>query len=80
MSRISVLAEATRQRAVRPLTEASPKAPLMSPKDELQLLEKKSQEKGMSYDEMNKIRQIGVCDSQIQTQIARHHEWLAAHQ
>ncbi|MGH9148656.1 MAG: hypothetical protein ACRD1Q_18240 [Vicinamibacterales bacterium] len=51
----------------------------MSPKDELGLLEKKAQEKGMSYDELNEIRQIGECHEQVQTRINGLHAWLAAH-
>lgn len=80
MSRTSTLVEGLLvQRTVRALAEALPKAPPMSPKDELGLLEKKAQEKGMSYDELNEIRQIGECNEQVQTRINGLHEWLAAH-
>ena len=67
------------QRTVRAPAEALPKAPPMSLKDELGLLEKKAQEKGISYDELNEIRQIGDCNDQVQTRINGLHEWLAAH-
>jgi len=67
------------ERTVRAPTQARPKAPPMSPKDELGLLEKKAQEKGMSYDELNEIRQIGECNDQVQARINGLHEWLAAH-
>jgi hypothetical protein len=77
MSRTSTSVEGLLvQRTVRAPAEALPP---MSPKDELGLLEKKAQEKGMSYDELNEIRQIGECNEQVQTRINGLHEWLAAH-
>ena len=80
MSRTSTLVEELLvQRTGRAPADALPKAPPMSPKDELGLLEKKAQEQGMSYDELNEMRQIGECHEQVQTRINGLHEWLAAH-
>ena len=80
MSRTSTLVEGLLvQRTVRAPADALPQAPPMSPKDELGLLEKKAQEKGMSYDELNEILQIGECNEQVQTRINRLHDWLVAH-
>jgi hypothetical protein len=66
------------QRTLRAAAEALPTAP-MSLRDELQLLEKKAIEKGMSYDELTGIQRIGDCAQQVQTRIAQLHQWLAAH-
>jgi hypothetical protein len=59
--------------------EAPPTAPPMSPWDELQLLEKTALEKGISDDELTKIKRIGDCPAQVQTRVKHLHDWLAAH-
>lgn len=59
-------------------TQSPPSAPPMSLRDELVLLEKKAWEKGMTPEKSKEIREIGDCDVQVQTRIARLHEWLGA--
>ncbi len=59
--------------------EAPSKAPPMSPADELDLLEKRALERGISDDELTKTRRIGNCPAQVQARIKHLHEWLAAH-
>lgn len=59
--------------------EAPSKVPPMSPADELDLLEKRALEKGISDDELSKTRRIGNCPAQVQARIKHLHEWLAAH-
>lgn len=77
---ISTLAEGRLpHRTVQAPAEAPSKMPPMSPQDELELLEKKAQERGMSYDELTKTRHIGDCPAQVQTRIEQLHQWLAAH-
>jgi hypothetical protein len=56
-----------------------PKVPPMSPADELELLEKRALERGISGSELTKIRTIGNCPAQVQARIKHLHEWLAAH-
>lgn len=87
MNRVSTLVEgfstlvegrlphATARAPVNPQPKAAP----MSPPDELRLLERSAQEKGMSDDELAKIRLIGDCPAQVQTRIGHLHKWLAAH-
>ena len=58
--------------------EVPPKAPPMSPFDELRLLEREALERGLSHDELEQIRRIGDCPAQVQTRISRLHEWLVA--
>ncbi len=53
-------------------------APLMSPKDELALLERSVLEKGMTRDELEDIQLIGECPEQVQTRIATLHGWHAS--
>jgi hypothetical protein len=64
---------------VQARTEAPSKVPPMSPPDELQLLEKRARQKGISSDELTKTRRIGDCPAQVQARIKHLHEWLAAH-
>jgi hypothetical protein len=59
--------------------EAPSKVPPMSPADELNLLEKRALERGISSDELAKTRRIGDCPAQVQARIKHLHEWLAAH-
>jgi hypothetical protein len=65
-------------RDVKTPAEVPPKAPPMSPSDELRLLEKEALARGMSQDELEQTRRIGDCPAQVQTRIARMHEWLVA--
>jgi hypothetical protein len=51
----------------------------MSLPDELELLEKRALQKGISFDDLTKTRRIGDCPAQIQARIKHLHEWLAAH-
>lgn len=67
------------QRTVASTADARPTVAPMSLQDELRLLEKNAQEKGMSESELNKTRQIGDCPAQVQIRVERLHEWLAAH-
>jgi hypothetical protein len=59
--------------------EAPSKVPPMSLPDELELLEKRALQKGISFDDLTKTRRIGDCPAQIQARIKHLHEWLAAH-
>jgi hypothetical protein len=59
--------------------EAPSRVPPMSPPDELDLLEKRALERGISSDELTKTRRIGDCPAQVQARIKHLHEWLAAH-
>lgn len=57
----------------------APSTPPMSPRDELDLLEKEARERGMEDDELAKTQQIGTCPAQVGTRIEHLHNWLAAH-
>jgi len=67
------------QRTAPSTADARPAATPMSLRDELQVLEKTAQERGMSESELNETRQIGDCPTQVRTRVARLHDWLAAH-
>lgn len=60
-------------------SRAPSKVPTMSPPDELELLEKRALEKGISSDELTKTRRIGDCPAQVRARVQHLHEWLAAH-
>jgi hypothetical protein len=66
-------------RTVPSTADTRPNVAPMSLQDELRLLERTAQEKGMSANELNKTRQIGDCPAQVRTRVERLHEWLAAH-
>jgi hypothetical protein len=59
--------------------EAPSKVPPMSPRTELEQLEKHAQQRGISPEDLTKIRQIGDCPAQVQGRIKHLHEWLEAH-
>ena len=50
-----------------------------SPPTELDLLERRALEKGISSDELTKTRRIGDCPAQVRARIEHLHQWLAAH-
>ena len=59
--------------------EAPPKVTPMSPPDELELLEQKALQKGISSEELTNTRRIGDCPAQVRARIKHLHEWLATH-
>ena len=77
MSPSAVLVEEPVQQ-VLPGFPAPPAPSPMSPRDELNLLEREVLKKGISNKEFVEICQIGVCDVQVQTRVERLHEWLAS--
>lgn len=82
MSLVSVVTETFRRTKVQE-TEVPPTSPPevqpMSKQDELRLLENEALKKGMSSEEFVRIHNIGDCEEQVQTRIARLHAWHAAH-
>jgi hypothetical protein len=52
---------------------------VLTPEEELQILEEQALRLGMSPEELAKIRAIGRCPAQIRTRVTMLRRWLAAH-